>query len=548
MSRTNQEISGYDETAPVLIVGGSLVGLSTALFLASHGVRPLLVERHAGISPHPRAFNFNMRTMEIFRAAGVEEAIRQAEPTDYRNSSVLQAESLAGKELGWITQDATESDLSAVLGSITGQDMVEPVLRKHAEELGCDLRFSTELISFEQDATGVNAVIRERASGRESRVRARYLVAADGNRSMIRRQLGIGVQGPGVQGHQMTLLFSADLSAAFRGRRIAICFVNNAALRGGTLILARGEGRGYGLYAPYRPEQGEQDTDFVGPRGVELVRAAIGLPNLPVEILNVTPWEVAAWVAERFQQENVFLVGDAAHVTPPTGAFGANTGIADAYNLAWKLALVLQNNANPELLLTYDEERRPVARFTIEQAFAMYARFASPHLSRNAPPVDYDAVAFGYRYHSTCLPSESGDDGVSENPHEPSGRPGTHAAHVSLRSQDQQISTLDLFGQGFVLLTGARGVAWSQAAREVSQRLGQSISVHQIGDGCEFADPAHHFLHAYGLSEWGAVLVRPDGFISWRSVGSQERPAEVLEQALRLSLAQPVPEAVSMKK
>ncbi|HEY0754188.1 MAG TPA: FAD-dependent monooxygenase [Ktedonobacteraceae bacterium] len=548
MSRTNQQIPEYDETASVLIVGGSLVGLSMALFLASHGVRPLLVERHAGISPHPRAFNFNMRTMEIFRAAGVEEAIRQAEPTDYRNSSVLQAESLAGKELGWITQDATESDLSAVLGSITGQDMIEPVLRERAQELGCDLRFSTELVSFEQDATGVNAVLRERATGRESRVRARYLVAADGNHSMIRKQLEIGVQGPGVQGHQLTLLFSADLSEAFRGRKIAICFVNNAELRGGTLILARGEGRGYGLYAPYRPDQGEEHSDFVGPRGVERVRAAIGLPNLPVEILNVTPWEVAAWVAERFQQENIFLVGDAAHVTPPTGAFGANTGIADAYNLAWKLALVLQNNASPELLLTYDEERRPVARFTIEQAFAMYSRFASPHLSRNAPPVDYDAVAFGYRYHSACLPLESADYGVSENPHEPSGRPGAHAAHVSLRHQDQQLSTLDLCGKGFVLLTGARGGNWSQAAQEVSQRLGQPLSVYQIGDGCEFADPSQRFLSAYGLSEQGAVLVRPDGFICWRSVEDQERPAEVLAQALRLSLAQTVPEPVSVER
>src|SRR5579885_1862053 len=182
----------YDETTPVLIVGGSLVGLSMSLFLSWHGIPSLLVERHAGISPHPRAFNFNARTMELFRSVGVEETIRQAEPPAYKNSSVLQAESLAGKEFGWITQDTTGTQLSPVEGSLTGQDVMEPILRARAEELGGDMRFFTEMVSFKQDTTGVSAVIKDRATGKERTVKARYLIAADGNQSAIRQQLGIG--------------------------------------------------------------------------------------------------------------------------------------------------------------------------------------------------------------------------------------------------------------------------------------------------------------------------------------------------------------------
>ncbi len=535
MNDTYGPASGIDETTPVLIVGGSLVGLSLAVFLAWHNIPALLVERHSGISPHPRAFNFNTRTMEIFRSVGVEEAIRQAEPASYRNSSVLQAESLAGRELGWISQDATGNDLSPVQGSITGQDLIEPILQARATELGSELRFSTELLSFEQDEEGVRAVIRDRQSGQERTVRARYLLAADGNRSAIRQQLGIEVHGPGVQGHQLSLLFSAHLEEAFHGRKIAICFVNNPIVRGGTLILARGEGRGYGLYAHYHPEKGEREEDFLGEPGRELVRGAIGLPDLPVEILNVTPWEVAAWTAERFQQGNVFLVGDSAHVTPPAGAFGANTGIADAYNLAWKLALVHKNIAHPELLLTYTRERQPVAQFTVEQAFTMFARFASPSARQQAkPPVDYASVAFGYRYHATALQDHSGDadEPCYEDPAHPSGQPGTHAAHFVCQRQGEEISVFDLFGKRPVLLIAARGAAWHTAAQGIAQRLELPLDIYRVGSQGDLIDRDNRFLAVYGLEADGAVLVRPDGFIAWRAQSGSSRPEQALDHAL----------------
>lgn len=540
MSTTGQQRAAETETVPVLIVGGSLVGLSASLFLSFHGIPSLLVERHSGISPHPRAFNFNMRTMEIFRAVGAEEAVRRKAPPHFQSSGILQAESLVGREFGWITQDTTSSDLSPLAGCIIGQDALEPVLRERALELGSAMRFSTEFVSFEQDSEGVNAVIRDRASGVESRVRARYLIAADGNRSAIRQQLGIRTFGPGSLGHQLSILFQADVEGPLRGRKLAVCFVNNPGVRKGTSLVFARNGDGFALFTPYRPDQ-EQEADFAGERGVELVRAAVGVPDLPVEILNVTPWEVAAWAAQRFQEGRVFLAGDSAHVTPPAGAFGANTGIADAYNLAWKLALVLQEKADPGLLLTYSQERQPVVRGTAEQSFAMFTRFAAgPGSAQEGKPIlPYNSIAFGYRYQGAHLPAESGEEEPFENPHEPSGRPGSHAAHVVLYQGEQQFSTLDLFGKHFVLLTGAQGSYWREPAQRVAARLGLPLDIYHIDGEDGFASPEQRFLSAYGLHEDGAVLVRPDGFIAWRAVTSCQNPAAAIEQALHLQFVQP---------
>ncbi|MHB8595624.1 MAG: FAD-dependent monooxygenase [Ktedonobacteraceae bacterium] len=528
------DIQKYDETTPVLIVGGSLVGLSTSLFLSWHGIPSLLVERHAGISPHPRAFNFNERTMELFRSVGVEDAVRSKAPLHFQKSSILHAESLVGQELGSISQDTTTSELSSIGGCIIGQDALEPVLRARAEELGGDLRFYTELVSFEQDADGVSAIIRNRSTGAEYTVRARYLVAADGNRGTIRQRLGIKTHGPGSLGHQLSILFSADVQGPLRGRRIAVCFVHNPTVRQGTSLVFARNGQGFALFTPYDPAS-EREEDFAGERGIDLVRGAIGIPDLPVEIINVRPWEVAAWAAGCFQQDRVFLVGDAAHVTPPAGAFGANTGIADAYNLTWKLALVLKDVASPQLLLTYTQERQPVVRSTVEQAFCMFTHFASGPLANSANKnsdqiLPYNAIALGYRYHSAAIPSISESHAWYEDPYHPTGCPGTHAAHVSLEGNGERLSTLDLFGRHFVLLTGPDGEDWCEVAQRVAKRLRLPLDVYRIGIQGDFADPDNRFLEAFGIGSAGAVLVRPDGFIGWRAESAEEQPECVLEQ------------------
>jgi hypothetical protein len=255
------------------------------------------------------------------------------------------------------------------------------------------------------------------------------------------------------------------------------------------------------------------------------VREALGAPDIAVEIEDVQRWTASADWAERFSSGRIFLAGDSAHVMPPTGGFGGNTGVQDAHNLAWKLARVLRGRAGPELLETYDAERRPVGELTVEQAYTRYVVRLDPGLGKEnlAPFVDDAAVDLGYRYRSAAILSEDGADASpTENPHEPTGRPGFRAPHVALSSG----STLDLFGRDFVLLAGPDGGAWCDAASRLS------LDAHRIDEP--------RFLEAYGLEPSGASLVRPDGFVAWRSTGAgPDVLAEVLATAAGSRAASP---------
>jgi putative polyketide hydroxylase len=520
----------YDETTPVLIVGGSLVGLSTSLFLSWYGIPSLLVERHGGISPFPRAGGFNPRTMELFRAVGVEAAIRDAEPADLENRSIVRVETLAGKEISVFAQNLSEfvSAAGPVRGSVITQDVLEPILRVYAEDMGGDLRFNTELVSFKQDADGITAMIRDVMSGAERTIRARYLVAADGHSSAIRQRLGIATDGPGTLAHVVNMIFHADLRAALRGRRMIVCYITQ--VQG----VFGGDDNGGLMAIPYHPEKGERAEDFAGSRGADVIRAAVGVPDLPVEVVRTHGWEMAACVAERFQQGRVFLAGDSAHVMPPTGRFGANTGIADAHNLAWKLAHVIKGLAGPELLGTYDAERRPVAQFTVEQAFANYVERIDPQRAseRTAPRVDADVVIFGYRYHSSAILSEAEAREPYEDPHHPTGRPGSRAPHIALERNGERFSTIDLFGRHFVLLAGAHGGAWRDASLRAADRLGIELVARRIGAGGDLLDVDGCWAASYGVTPAGAVLVRPDGFVGWRAAAAHAHPERTIEQAL----------------
>ncbi|HEY4388888.1 MAG TPA: FAD-dependent monooxygenase, partial [Ktedonobacteraceae bacterium] len=338
----------HDEEVPVLIVGGNVVGLSMALFLAQHGIPALLVERHATTSIHARAGGFNVRTMELFRQVGIESAIFEQEtPPEQLGEMGLRVESLTGKILD--TAEAPAHRQTSVINpfasstrtAMIGQNKLEPILQKYASELGSDIRFGTELVHFEQHGRGIDALIRERATGQECRIHAHYLVAADGNRSAIRQQLGIGSYGYGTLGQWVSILFQTDLSETLQGRKVTLCFVNNATLDG---IIGQSRDR-WALLANLKPRPGERLDAPSEAYCLDLVRAAIGISDQPVKILSTFPWELASRIAERYQQKRIFLVGDAAHVMPTMGAFGANTGIADAHNLAWKLALVLKKKA-----------------------------------------------------------------------------------------------------------------------------------------------------------------------------------------------------------
>ncbi|MBA6433889.1 MULTISPECIES: FAD-dependent monooxygenase [Streptomyces] len=518
-----------EERTAVLVVGGSLVGLSAAVFLAHQGVPCVVAERHVGTSIHPRARGITARSMELFRQVGLEDAVRAHGQDDI--GVFVRARALADDDHHAVVmpQTRTPDEVSPTTLYACDQDRLEPLLLARARELGADVRFGTELVDFTQSRDEVSAVLRDRGSGERRTVRARYLVAADGGRSPVRERLGISRSGPGTLQHQVSILFRADLDRALRGREVFACFLETM-----SGVLVRRDADVWQMGVPFTPERGESADDFTDERCREVVRTGTGLADLDAEIDSVLSWEIAALVADRFREGRIFLAGDSAHVSSPRGGLGGNGGIQDAHNLAWKLAAVLAGHAGERLLDTYETERRPIAFLNMEYALGRM---------RGEPwTQEYNTVSLGYRYHSPAFAAEEGADGPGgneklEDPTAPSGRPGTRAAHVPLPAgyADGASSTLDLFGREFVLLTGDCDAEWRTAAKQAADGRGIPLAVHAAGAGdasAEGAARAERWRVAYGLPAEGAVLVRPDGYIVWRGRRCGDDAAERLGAAL----------------
>ncbi|MBV9807652.1 MAG: FAD-dependent monooxygenase [Solirubrobacterales bacterium] len=536
------------EQPDVLIVGGSLVGLSAALLLRLHGIDCLVVERHTGTAIHPRAGHFHLRTVEILRSAGLEERVRRKGEEHYHpDGGINNVESLAGREIAsyFPNLNAGVDEFSPTVRLFIDQDDLEPILRARAEELGAELRYRSECTAVWQDADGVSATLRDLSANSEQTVRTKYLIAADGNRSPTRERLGIAMQGHGLLSNSVTIYFRAevDLAPLLEGRYQGVNYVTNSVLRG-FFRLDRSGNRGFlvvnlvgdtarpEIVAAYPSAPWANVAQTISEeRALELLRAAIGVPDIPVVIEDVATWRAVADSAERYQEGRVFLAGDAAHVVPPNGGYGGNTGVQDAHNLAWKLALVLRGIAGPGLLDTYDEERRPIGELTVEQAYARYVTRVAPYLGTEGmqPLVDDFSMEIGYRYNSAAVVLEPDDDrALHQHPREAKGRPGSRAPHVFVDLGGARSSTLDLLGRNFVLLLAPGGEGWRGAVGAAASELGLPVEHHVI--------PDQQFPDAYGITGAGAVLVRPDGFVAWRAAdgtGASERAArEVLRTLL----------------
>ena len=275
------------------------------------------------------------------------------------------------------------------------------------------------------------------------------------------------------------------------------------------------------------------------------MRQGAGVPDLPVTIDGVARWRATSDVARRFSDGRVFLAGDAAHLMPPNGGYGGNTGIHDGHNLAWKLAMVLKGVAGPALLSTYETERRPVGKFTVEQAYTRYVTRSATYLgAKDFQPLANDFnIELGYIYRSPAIIAEDDVERGSEDPRESQGRPGSRAPHLWIEQGGRQISTLDLFGGGFTLLTTPGGAAWAQAARASAVDIkGLTLDAYVVGRGgssdppADVRDPSDRFATAYGVGETGAVLVRPDGFVAWRATAMTSDPTRTIAGTLRTLL------------
>ena len=531
-----------DEEVPVVIVGGSLVGLSTAVFLGHHGVPSLVLERHRGTAIHPRAALVSQRTIETYRAVGLQAEVEEAAAREFvQNGAIMSAESLGGKELDWYFRFINEGveDLSPSPRLFVTQIGLEPVLLRAAQRLGARVDYAAEAVSTEQDADGVTVVVRPRDGGPDRSIRARYLIAADGAHSPIRERLGIRRLGHGSFSDSITIYFRADVRALMGDRNLSVIYVFGPRLQG-FFRFSIDLQSGFLVVNSTVDDAGARSVrigeDMSTPTCVRYVRQALGDPEIEVEIENVQRWSASAEYAERMGPGRVLLAGDAGHVMPPTGGFGGNTGVQDGYDVAWKLAYMLDGRAGDRLLTTYSDERQPVGEFTTEQAYTRYVLRLDPALGKEnlVPIVEEATVEFGYRYSSDAVVVEPGDDGARwEDPRAPTGRPGFRAPHLPITLGGAR-STVDLFGRDFVLLAGPEGGAWCAAAEAVGGALGVAIAAHHA-DGR--MDPSRRFAALYGTGAGGATLVRPDGFVAWRASAPRSDPDAELTRALATALA-----------
>ncbi|MGP3948825.1 FAD-dependent monooxygenase [Streptomyces sp. 7N604] len=592
---SSEEKPIWDVEVPVLVVGGGGCGLAASLFLSDLGVRHLLVERRESTSVLPRAHYLNQRTMEIFRQHGIADDVYRISTPLANMGEVAWRTSLAGdgfldaRDLyrmdafgGGTTAGPYAAD-SPCPSTNLPQHRLEPLLRRHAEQRAPGMvRFHHMMEEFSQDEDGVTALVTDRSTGATSTVRARYLLAADGGRS-IGSSLGVTMDGDVGAWNVISVHFSADLSRWWSGD--AVLITNFVSPDGG--LISR-----YGMVA-MGPSWGlaseEWALHFHLPVDVELdvgeeatvarVRDLLKLPDLDVTVHQVSRYEPEAVVARTFRVGRVFLAGDAAHRQPPATGLGLNTAIQDAHNTAWKLAAVLDGTADGALLDSYEAERLPVAHRTVDWAMfafrnhgvlhaglglvpgqpkevtqaAFRALFADTPMGRTrrartaevfaTQRMEYQAhdIEIGFSYSRGALvPDESeppARDPMGTTYH-PVTRPGHRLPHAWLTRGTERVSTHDLVGNqgGFVLITGSMADSWVVAGKQVADTCGVALSVVPISAeagsaGCQDAEGT--WTAVRGIGDDGAILVRPDNHVAWRSVRGGPHAGEELTAVFR---------------
>ncbi len=529
-----------DTHVPVLIVGAGAAGLTTSAVLARHGISSLLVEQRREVFRYPKARNLSFRSLEILRglelkdevhavAAGVSQMMVKPTLNSPEERQALDVDAIF----------APFAELSPEPSAqYCPQSRLEPILLSYTRGMDNEVRYGTALASFKQDESQVTAVLRDVDSGATQTVRADYLVGADGVHGKTRKAIGVSASGHGALPIFVVFIYFRAPWRRFvpkLGDGDAVQ-VKSAEVDG--IFLA--PDTDFGMFiTTYLPKKGETAAQFTPQRSRELIQKAVGEP-IDVQIIEAAPWQPHELVADQFRSGRVFLTGDAAHTMPPLKAGGANTAIQSAHNLAWKLAAVLHGWAEPQLLGTYHAERHPVGRFNARQSLT------GPTLSilqvdNNAPtlPAAEEAPMFnvllGYRYRSTAVVTgepEPPDPDQIQLVDKLCAQPGSRVPHTWVHRSAQRVSTLDLLGPRFTLLTRDDSASWREAAANASAALHVPITVHSIGVEGDVVDIDGRWAEATGLGPQGAVLVRPDDFIGWRAETAGGNAAAALQQAL----------------
>jgi 2,4-dichlorophenol 6-monooxygenase len=578
-------------SVPVLIVGAGPAGLATSLLLSRYGVAHMLVEKYPGTAHTPRAHIVNQRTVEIFRHMGIEDRLLAVGTPQHLMSNNVWSTSLAGLEVARLQTWGTSPDRAADYRKASPspmtncpQTVLEPLLVAAIIEAGvCDLRFNHEFLELRQDDSGVTATIRDRSAGQDLTVRSQYLVGADGGRSRVLDQAGLTVEGDAGLAEAANIWFAADLTR-YLSYRPGVLYWNvspgtDFMVGAGTLICHKpwSEFVMVIMYDPNRETISDREDYLVG-----RVHKVIGDSSVEVTLKGFALWQINAQVAPRYSAGRVLCMGDAVHRHPPTNGLGLNTSIADAFNLAWKLALVLDGRAAPSLLETYSAERQPVGRQVVDRAITSVGEMAAIPSALGFAPGQSESegwaalaglyapgeegerrrkalrdaieltnyqfnahnVEVGYRYRAGAIvpdgTSEPASNRDSQLYYQPTTWSGAHLPHAWIERDRTLISTLDLVnGTDFALLTGIGGEPWIEAARAATQHTGIGIDVHIIGSRDGILDVYADWEKLREIESNGCILLRPDRHVVWRTPRIGPDPTSQLINVMQQVLGRP---------
>jgi len=556
-----------EEKKRIVIVGAGPTGLTLAILLRLKGLEPIVVEHNDGLEKLPQAHVVNARTMEIFDEIGVAEACEQA-TTFSALGPIRWCESVAGRQLGELSFEAIingRSDLSHRRVLNLAQNIVEPILYERLIALGGEVRFGHSVTDVRQDQDCVTVVATDRA-GNVEELRCDWLIGCDGASSSVRRAVGIEMEGPPSLARFMTVYFKADLSGLVNGDLGALFWIVGKSARGSIISFD-----GNSTYAYLVPIGDLPISDFSEEMALNVLRKAIGDNDLPLELIGLSNWNMSAQVAERYREGAVLLAGDACHRFPPTGGLGMNTGIQDAHNLAWKLAAVISGHAPATLLDSYETERRPIARRNTDQSVGNLMKLRSIDEALGVPTLapitladcegtfepypaevlgidgtgpdaaerrariqsaideqrghfgDSIGVDLGFSYsEGALLPDGSPPPSQNGHHYDPDAHPGARLPHFTWRCPAGITHpSLDLIERDRpTLVTGSAD--WRALD-------GERVAVRVIED-FEANQPA---MAALRIAPDGAVIVRPDGHVAWRSATRPEDLNVAVSEAYR---------------
>lgn len=570
----------------VLVVGSGPAGASAAALLSTYSISNVVVTKYKWLADTPRAHITSQRTMEIFDELEViENIMAYAVPNKYIGNSVI-CQTLVGKEIGRIKSWGAAPDRVSeyLLNSPfevcdIPQNYVEPILIEKAAANGSIVKFSTEFISFQQDASGVVSTIRDTVSGETYQIKSKYLIGADGGRSSIAESAGLPFSGRMGLAGSINIVFQADLTRFVAHRPSALFWMLNPEARVGGLSV--------GLLRMVRPWNEwlcvwSYDISLPPPsideeKALEIIGKIIGEDIDGISIKSISTWTVNDAYAREYSKDKVFCVGDAVHRHPPNNGLGSNTSIQDSYNLAWKLAYVLKGWADERILATYSEERVPIGQAIVgrankslsetkellsvfsdgnhesplnigivqgnsEENKAARAALAGKIRQKNNE-FNFLGIDSNICYRSSLTIIDSQDDEKNERELESIHslshskiRPGFRFPHVWLLNRGKEISSLSLIGRGvFSLIVGASGGPWLEAAIKWSSIKEVPLSLYQVSVHGEIQDIYFDLANRCGFREDSAVLIRPDGYVAWigtSSTGHEKILSEIFTRIL----------------